>query len=87
MGGMVAADADVEHSTSATRRATLLLHAMAALLPTIASPVPAVAPDELEAVLVAIADREASESDVERLALLRRGRVRLERQLAELLVS
>ena len=46
---------------------------MTLLVPVIAPPVPPIAADELEAVVGAVLDREAAESDVDRLALLRRG--------------
>jgi hypothetical protein len=57
------------------------------VLAPIALPASPIAADELEAVVAAVLDREAPESDVDRLELLRRGRRRLERQLADLLAA
>jgi hypothetical protein len=46
-----------------------------------------IAPDELEAVLVAIDDRLDVEADVDRIAVLRRGRARVEMTLADMLAG
>ena len=80
----VAADAPGVDAGRSTRN-TSVAHAMTALALLTTAPTPAIAADELEAVVLALLDREAAESDVDRLTLLRRGRRRLERQLADLL--
>jgi hypothetical protein len=71
-------------TTSPTRN-TSVAPAMPVLVSPVAPPAPLIAPDELEAVLVAIDDRLDAEADQDRRAVLCRGRARLERQLAQVL--